>query len=42
MNHELLNKIQKRDKLYMEVYMNNPNSNINTLKSIELENITKE
>ena len=32
---------KKRDKLYLEVHMTSPNSNINKLKSTELENKTR-
>ena len=42
MTYELLAKIKKRDKLYLEVHMTSPNSNINKLKSTELENKAKE
>ena len=42
MTYELLAKIKKRDKLYLEVHMTSPNSNINKLKLTELENKAKE
>ena len=38
MTYELLAKIKKRDKLYLEAHMTSPNSNINKLKLTELEN----
>ena len=38
MTYELLAKIKKRDKLYLEVHTTSPNSNINKLKLTELEN----
>ena len=37
-----LAKIKKTDKLYLEVHMTCPNSNIKKLKSTELENKAKE
>ena len=42
MTYEFLAKIKKRDKLYLEVHMTSPNSNINKLKLTELENKAKE
>ena len=42
MTYELLAKIKKRDKQYLEVHMTSPNSNINKLKLTELENKAKE
>ena len=42
MTYALINKIKKHDNLYLEVYTTNPNSDINKIKSAELENKTKE
>ena len=42
MTYDLLAKIKKRDKLYLEVHMTSPNSKINKLKLTELENKAKE
>ena len=42
MTYDIINNIKKHDKLYFEVHTTNPNSDINKIKSAELENKTKE